>query len=77
MKKAIGNKMGYCRDAQKLLKIKVVCGKDCPIYPNCPRLILQNANDEADEINNKAIEEAIKAMIRSYTNGKKSKININ
>ena len=61
--------MNYCRDAQKLLKKKVVCGKDCPIYgvagEKCPRLIMQNVNDANDEANNIAIEKAIKAMLKA------------
>ena len=50
--------MNYCRDALKLLKKKVVCGKDCPIYQSCPRLILEDATDIA-------IEKAIKAMLKA------------
>jgi len=50
------NKITYCKDATKLLKIEVVCGKRCPIFNNCPRLILEDATD-------KAIEKAIKRMI--------------
>ena len=46
----------FCKDAQKLLRIHVVCGKDCPIYDNCPRLILEDGAD-------RAIETAIKRMI--------------
>ncbi len=46
----------YCKDATKLLKIHVVCGKDCPIFDKCPRLILEEATD-------KAIEESIKRMM--------------
>ena len=56
--------MKYCKDALKLLKIKVVCGKDCPIVNDCPRLIIEDATDIA-------IEEAIKAMIRSYMDAEK------
>ena len=48
--------MRYCKDAQKLLKKKVVCGKGCPILKNCPRLIMEDATDIA-------IERAIEAMI--------------
>ncbi len=55
--------MNYCKDALKLLKKKVVCGKGCPIFTNCPRLILEDATDAA-------IERAIKAMIE-VMNGKK------
>ena len=49
--------MRYCKDAQKLLHKKVVCGKDCPILKNCPRLILEDATDIA-------ISMAIEAMIK-------------
>ena len=53
--------MKYCKDALKLLKKKIVCGKDCPIYglvgEDCPRLILENANDIA-------IEKAIRALLK-------------
>ena len=52
------DRMNYCKDATRLLKINVICGKDCPIFENCPRLILEDATD-------KAIEKAIEAMIRN------------
>lgn len=52
------SKMKYCEIATRLLKINTVCGKGCPIYENCPQLIMEDAND-------KAIEKAIEAMIRS------------
>ena len=48
--------VNYCKDARKLLRKKVVCGKDCPIFSKCPRLILEDATDTA-------IEKAIKRMI--------------
>ena len=65
--------MKYCKDALKLLKVKVVCGKDCPIYAGgCPRLILQDANDETDERNNIAIDKAIKAMMEVVNDKKKT-----
>lgn len=48
----------YCKDALKLLKKKVVCGKDCPILTSCPRLILEDATDIA-------IEKAIEAMFKA------------
>ena len=48
----------YCKDALKLLNKKVVCGKDCPILKDCPRLILEDATDIA-------IEKAIKAMLKA------------
>lgn len=48
--------MNYCKDALKLLKVKVVCGQGCPLFDNCPRLIIEEATDMA-------IEKAILAMI--------------
>jgi len=48
--------MKYCEIATRLLKINTVCGKNCPIYENCPQLIMEDATD-------KAIEMAIKRMI--------------
>ena len=53
----------YCKDAHKLLGVKVVCGKDCPILNKCPRLILEDATDIA-------IEKAIKAMVKMKGNNK-------
>jgi hypothetical protein len=50
--------MKYCKDAVALLGIKVICGKDCPILEDCPRIIMEDATD-------KAISKALKAMIRS------------
>ena len=55
--------MDYCLDALKLLKRKVNCGDECPIINNCPRLILENASDNA-------IEKAIQAMIEAIKGGK-------
>lgn len=53
--------MNYCKDALKLLKLKVFCGKQCPLYgvagELCPRLILEDATDTAI---NKAMERMIK-----------------
>lgn len=56
-------KIQYCKDASKLLKKKVICGKGCPILNNCPRLILEDATDGA-------IEKAIAAMIKIKLGGK-------
>ena len=50
--------MKYCEVATRLLKINTVCGKDCPIYENCPQLIMEDASD-------KMIKSAIEAMLRS------------
>ena len=66
--------MKYCKDALKLLGIKIVCGKDCPILKTCPRLIMEDAGLKIDAISNKAIEKAIKAMIRSLSEKKKDGI---
>ncbi len=54
----------YCKDALKLLRRKVICGKDCPILKNCPRLIMENATDIA-------IDRAISAMIKVKEEDKK------
>uniref|UniRef100_A0A6M3JIS0 Uncharacterized protein n=1 Tax=viral metagenome TaxID=1070528 RepID=A0A6M3JIS0_9ZZZZ len=50
--------MKYCEVATRLLKINTVCGKDCPIYENCPQLIMEDASD-------KMVKDAIEAMLRS------------
>jgi len=50
--------MNYCDIATRLLKINTVCGTDCPIYKNCPQLIMEDASD-------KMIKDAIEAMLRS------------
>lgn len=55
--------MNYCGDASKLLGIKIICGNNCPIYKNCPRLILEDATD-------KAISKAIKRMFEILERGK-------
>uniref|UniRef100_A0A6M3KCT6 Uncharacterized protein n=1 Tax=viral metagenome TaxID=1070528 RepID=A0A6M3KCT6_9ZZZZ len=55
--------MNYCKVAAKLLKINTVCGVACPIYENCPQLIMEDASD-------KAIEKAIEAILRSLKNEK-------
>jgi len=47
----------YCEDAYKLYGIKTVCGKGCPLFGYCPRLILEDDTD-------KAIERAMGAMIK-------------
>ncbi len=46
-----------CPDARKLLKVEVTCGKDCPMFSKCPRLILEDATD-------KAIGVAMKMIVR-------------
>lgn len=51
--------MKYCKDALKLLGIKVECGSDCPILTKCPRAILEDAVDEAI---NKAMEAMMEVM---------------
>ena len=55
--------MKYCKIASDLLKAKIVCGKECPIYKDCPQLIMEDAMD-------KAIIKAMKAMLRSYNDRK-------
>jgi len=57
--------MKYCEIATRLLKINTVCGKDCPIYENCPQLIMEDASD-------KMIKQAIEAMLRSVSENSKS-----
>ncbi len=39
--------MTYCKDADQLLGKQVVCGDPCPLLANCPRLILEDATDDA------------------------------
>ncbi len=50
-------KMDYCKDALKLIGKKVICGENCPIIKNCPRIIMEDATDEA-------IDKAIEAMVK-------------
>ena len=57
--------MTHCKDAKKLLKKNIVCGKDCPIFKKCPRLIMEDATD-------RAIEQAIKRMIEVVNENRKS-----
>ena len=59
--------MKYCKDALKLLKKKVICGKDCPILERCPRLIMEDATDLA-------IEKAIKAMLETINETTRNRI---
>ena len=56
-------KGAYCKDALKLLGIKVVCGDKCPLFLTCPRLIIEDATDMA-------IEQAIKEMIKIVKKGR-------
>jgi len=58
--------MKYCELATKLLKINIVCGKHCPIYKDCPQLILEDASD-------KMIKQAIEAMLRLHKISKEVK----
>jgi len=48
--------MRYCKYAFALKGIKVVCGKKCPLFSKCPRLILEDAMDVG-------VEKATKALI--------------
>jgi len=57
------NDMIYCKHALKWLGRKTVCGMECPIYPKCPALIMQDASLDQDEIREKAIAEAMDAMM--------------
>ncbi len=54
--------VNYCEDALKLLGKKVECGKKCPIFDNCPRLILEDMTEAA-------IEKAMEAMLNAYIKG--------
>ncbi len=68
--------MNYCKDALKLcLKGKVTCSNKCPVFQNCPLLILQNADLDADEIREKARPKAIKAMMEVIGENKNTKAN--
>lgn len=60
--------MNYCKDASKLLKKKVVCGKKCPIFLRCPRLIMEDATDIA-------IGKAIKAMMEVINEKRHANLN--
>ena len=62
----MSSKMSYCEDAKSLLGIDTVCGK-CPMYKTCPRIILEDATD-------KAINKAMKAMIKNIKKGEDEKI---
>ncbi len=55
--------MKYCKDVQKLLGIKAVCGQKCPLIDNCPRLILEDALDTG-------IKKASKALLKIKENEK-------
>ena len=54
-----------CKDAKRWLSIDVICGKDCPVFANCPRLIMEDATD-------KAVGKAMEAMtaMKENVNGK-------
>ena len=39
--------INYCKDSYKLFKIKILCGKDCPIYKTCPWIVLEDAADKS------------------------------
>ena len=47
----------YCKDAYKLFGIKILCGKDCPIYKTCPYTVL---GDTADKNAKKIMKEIIR-----------------
>ncbi len=48
--------MIYCKDAEQLLGIQVMCGGECPLVTKCPRLILEDAMDEA-------VRQAVNALL--------------
>jgi len=47
----------YCNDARKLFNIQILCGKDCPLYDNCPYNVV-------DDIGTKAAKKIMKGMIK-------------
>ncbi len=49
----------YCGDALKMLGINVVCGKKCPLFGKCPRIIME---DGIDEVVTKSIDAMIKGL---------------
>lgn len=55
--------MDYCKDALRLLHKKIIGCDTCPIMSECPRLILEDATDEAVD---KAIEAMVKVLYRKY-----------
>ncbi len=50
--------MKYCKLAKKILKRDIICGQECPLLEDCPRLIMEDATDEA-------VNKAVDAMIKS------------
>ena len=49
--------MNYCKDSYTLFKVKVLCGKECPIYKTCPYIVL---GDSADKNAKKIMKEMTK-----------------
>ncbi len=58
--------MRYCKDAYKLLKIKTICGQKCPLYGECPRLLMEDVSD-------KIVEESMKKLIGIIMESKNEK----
>ena len=54
----------YCKDAYKLFKIKILCGKECPIYKTCPWIVL---GDTADKNAKKIMREMIRLHEKSIS----------
>ena len=52
----------YCKDAYKLFKIQILCGKICPIYKTCPYIVL---GDTADKNAKRIMREMIKLHEKS------------
>lgn len=57
----------YCKIARKILKRNIVCGADCPLLKDCPRIIMEDASDEAIE---KAIDSMISNLQEYWEGGK-------
>lgn len=60
----------YCKIASEIFNRYYVCGQKCPIYKNCPKLIMEDANLEVSEIQDKATDKALRAMLKAVRNGR-------
>uniref|UniRef100_A0A6H2A4L2 Uncharacterized protein n=1 Tax=viral metagenome TaxID=1070528 RepID=A0A6H2A4L2_9ZZZZ len=59
--------MEYCKDALDWLGIETTCGKSCPKYKNCPRILIEDSSDRlADKV--------MKIMIRSANEKSRSRV---
>jgi len=56
----------YCKDALQLAGVKTICGETCPLFKDCPRLILEDAADAAID---KAVEGMMRIVNRRMVNG--------